>query len=172
MQETGELLTIRDRLTELIRGKYGKVAKATVRAVCKEAGVHYTTLARYLLVEENRTESLRPSTLRALANALDANLGWILDGKGHIQGSLWPILHRDSAESEVPDPHAQVLAVMEQLRDIPDLPESVRLRAYRAAVSAVIDVVSAERRTIGHNAYRCLMRLDALRREPDAAVAS
>lgn len=171
MQTPAQIEGVRRRLREAIEIARGEVTTRVVREVSVEAGVNYTTLARYLLwPEAKRTTALRQSTLNAVALAVDADPGWVKEGQGQMQLSHWPLLHKESAESELPDPHGEVLSLLQQLRES-DLPDAVRVRAYRAAVSAIIEEVAAEGRTVGHTAYRSLMRLDSLRRS-NANVAA
>lgn len=165
MQTAQQLEGVRRRLAELIKHAHGEVSTKTVRAVAQKARVSYTTVARFILEKgDKRTNALRASTITSLAIALDAEAGWLRDGQGQRQLSCWPLLLRDFAESEIPDPHEEVISLLQQLQGLREISDAVRLRAYRAAVSAIIEVVTAEGQSIGHDAYRSLMRLDALRR--------
>jgi hypothetical protein len=155
---------VRSRLARLVSSSYGDLTCLSVRQVSKKAHVHYTSLARYLLYpKDRRTASLRRETLDAVAIALDANPQWVRDGQGPRQLTLWPILLRASAETGVSDPVEQMTSVATQVKR---LPPRVQVLACRAAVAAMLDVVSAEGETLDDQAYRCLMRLDALRRTP------
>jgi len=155
---------LRRRLAELISKRYGGLDSRIVGDVSRKARVHYTSLARYLLYPmEKRTATLRRRTLDAVALALDANPQWLRDGQAPKQLGLWPILLPSSAETAVADPADQVRSVFDQ---VARLPKAVQIHAYRAAVAAVLDVVVQEGQTLDDQAYRCLMRLDALRRIP------
>jgi hypothetical protein len=157
---------VRRRLGDLIRQRFGDLNPAALSLLSAKARVHYTSLARYLLYpQQRRTRALRRHTLDAVSIALDANPTWVRDGQGQKQLSLWPILLPTSAEGAVTNPDDQVSMVLELVRT---LPQSIRFRAYRAAVAAVIEVVTSEGGSPGDEAYRCLMRLDALRRSPAA----
>jgi hypothetical protein len=162
MQTPVQLEALRRRLGDLVKRKHGDLSPSSVRAVSKKARVHYTSLARFLLYPvDKRTSSLRASTLAAVAVALDANPQWVRDGQGQKQLALWPILLPTAAEAVVSDPAEHVKLVLEQ---VTTLPRMVQVRACRAAVSAMLDVVAQEGQTLDDQAYRCLMRLDAIRR--------
>ena len=162
MQTAAQQEAVRRRLGELIRSKLGELTPSSVRTVSRKARVHYTSLARFLLYPaEKRTMSLRESTLAAAAVALDANPHWVRDGQGQKQLAFWPILLPTLAESVVSDPAEQVRLVLEQ---VVLLPRMVQVKACRAAVSAMLDVVAEQGQTLDDQAYRCLMRLDAIRR--------
>jgi hypothetical protein len=153
----------RDRLAELVVAKYGPVSKETVRRLAKDAGVHYTSLARYLLYtrEQKRTSQLRTATLSAVAVRLESTLEWIRDGQGSKQLGLWPILVSTTAETRAVSPAELLSAVLAQ---IAALPEDVQIRASRAAVAAALEVAVSEGRPLNDQAYRCLLHLDAMRR--------
>jgi len=169
MQTAVQREALRRRLAELIKKQYGDLNSASVNAVSKKAHVHYTSLARFLLYpEKKRTLSLRERTLDAAAVALDANPQWVRDGQGQKQLAFWPILLPSSAETVVGDPAEHVRLVLDQ---VATLPRTVQIRAFRAAVAAVLDVVVEEGQTLDDQAYRCLMRLDALRRSAARRVA-
>lgn len=155
---------VRRRLGDLIRQQHGEVSSSVLGSLSTKARVHYTSLARYLLYpKQKRTLALRRQTLEAVAIALDVNPQWVRDGQGPKQLGLWPLLLPAPAEGAVENPDEQVPMVLDLIRS---LPQQVRLRAYRAAVAAVIEVVTGEGKSPGDEAYRCLMRLDALRRSP------
>lgn len=155
---------IRRRLGEVIRQSHGELNAPVVSSLSLKARVHYTSLARYLLYSrDKRTLALRRQTLEAVAVALDVNPQWLRDGQSPKQLGLWPLLLPASAEGSVANPDEQVFAV---LREVGALPERIRLRAFRAAIAAVIEVVANEDQSLGDGAYRCLIRLDALRRSP------
>ena len=169
MQTAWQLEGVRRRLGELIRQEHGEVSPSALVLLSAKARVHYTSLARYLLYpQQKRTRALRRQTLEAVAIALDVNPQWLRDGQGPRQLGLWPILLPAPAEGAVANPDEQVPMVLDLIRA---LPQQVRLRAYRAAVAAVIEVVTSEGKSPGDEAYRCLMRLDALRRSPRTRAA-
>jgi len=161
---------VRRRLGDLVRQRYDELNSSALASLATKARVHYTSLARFLLYPgPKRTRQLRRQTLDAVAIALDTSPQWLRDGQGPKQLGLWPILLPVAAEAAVANPDEQVPMVLEVIRT---LPEHVRLRAYRAAVAAVIDVVTNEGSSPGEEAYRCLMRLDALRRAPTRRAVS
>jgi hypothetical protein len=169
MQTALQHAGVRRRLGDLIRQRLGQLNPSALASLSAKAQVHYTSLARYLLYPEGkRTLALRRKTLDAVAIAVDVNPQWLRDGQSPKQLGLWPLLLPVSAEAAVDNPHAHVLAVFQQLEA---LPERVRVKAYRAAIAAVIEAVAGENETLGAEAYRCLMRLDALRRSPATRAA-
>jgi hypothetical protein len=167
MQTPKQLAGQRDRFTALLREARGEVNSAAVAWLSKESHVHYTTLARYLL--HRQTKELRAQSRDAVAMVFGVNPAWLRDGQGSRQLSVWPILTPSRAECEIPDPDAQIDAVIRQLRL---LDESIRIRAYRAAISAAIESVAAAGMSLGDEAYRCLMRLDAIRQRTSERAAS
>jgi hypothetical protein len=151
---------ITDRLVEL-RGELNRDAVAWLSV---KSHVHYTTLARYFLYSgKAATNALRDRTLQGVAMALEHNPGWLRDGQGTRQLGVWPILTPAQAECDVADPDTQITIAIEQLRT---LEMSLRVRAYRAAISAAIETVAGSGSSLGDEAYRCLMRLDAMRKKP------
>lgn len=92
--------------------------------------------------------------------ALGRNPGWLRDGQGTRQLGVWPLLTPAHAECDAADPDAQIAIAIEQLRT---LEAPLRVRAYRAAISAAIETVAGSGSALGDEAYRCLMRLDAIR---------
>ena len=169
MQTPAQREGVRRRLVDLIETQYGELSVSTVSAVAKKARVHYTSLARYLLYgKPKRTLSLRDRTLNAVAMVLDANPQWVRDGQGPRQLAFWPILLPSEAEQVIAEPVEQVTLVLNQVRK---LPRAVQIRAFRAAIAALLDAVAQEGQTLDDQAYRCLMRLDALRRSGQTRAA-
>jgi hypothetical protein len=114
-----------------------------------------------LYPEDKRTLSLRERTLDAAAVALNANPQWVRDGQGQKQLAFWPILLPTSGEVVVGDPAEHLRLVLDQVGAMPPI---LQVQAYRAAVSAILDVVAGQGQALDDQAYRCLMRLDVLRR--------
>jgi hypothetical protein len=170
MQTALQREATRRRLGDLIRERHGELKPSTVGIVAARARVHYTSLARYLLYPTaTRTGALRRRTFEAVAMALDTNPQWLRDGQGSQQLGVWPILTPAPAECVAANPDEQIVLVLQQIQA---LRPPLRLRAYRAAIAAAIEVVTSEGESLGAEAYRCLMRLDALRRSPlDRAVS-
>jgi hypothetical protein len=161
---------IRTRLHTVIRKKFGTVDQATVRQVAMRAGVSYSTLARFLIYEgDGRTRLLRRRTLHDLAVGLDVNTAWLLDGQGTQQLGIWPILSSTSAETTTQRPLDQVQIVVDLLGQLPD---RVLTRVCRAIVSTILATVVSNDAIMPAEAYRCLMRLDALHRSDAGRVAS
>lgn len=159
----GEAAGMRSRMRKVIADRYGDWSPASLRDLAASARVAYTTLARFVAYKEpeRRTQSLRPAVLRAVALALDIRPEWLLDGQGDQQLGFWPILVSEEAESEISSPIDQVLTALRGLEHL--TPETV-LRACRAAVAAMLDTSSSQGEVMPAEAYRCLMRLDALQR--------
>ena len=122
----------------------------------------YTTLARLVVYKSGkRTTTCRSSTLNALAQALDVNPAWLRDGQGTQQLGFWPILTPVKAEGSAEEPLECLGVVIEFLRQ---LPNELLTRACRAAVAAAIETVVANGGVAPPDAYRSLMRLDAMHR--------
>jgi hypothetical protein len=160
----------RRRLATLIRERFGDVNPASLAELAAKARVHYTSLARYLLYPASkRTTALRQQTLSAVAMALDTNPVWLRDGQGAQQLGVWPLLTPSAGDCSAADPEEQIEVALTHLRA---LKPQLRVRAYRAAIAAAIEVVTAEGENPGDETYRCLIRLDALRRSRGVRVAS
>ena len=154
--------TFPDRLREAVKGRYGSLDREALSRLARDAGVHYTTVARLVLYPKSRRTTFpRRSTLNAIALALDVNPGWLSEGQGTQQLGLWPILLPVGAESTVGEPVEQVRVVVRHLTSLPDW---LLLKACRAAISAALEVVVSNGAMVSPEVYRCLMRLDALHR--------
>ena len=169
MQTAAQKEGVRNRLAEAAMATYGELSPSNVTLLAKKSGVHYTSLARYLLYPEKRTGELRRRTLDAVALALDVNPEWIRDGQSQRQLSFWPKLLQPSAEIAEPNPDHQLGLVLTQVKT---LAPPVRVLAYRAAVAAILEAVTNEGANLDGEAYRCLMQLDALRRPQVKLAAS
>ncbi len=162
---------IRRRLAEAVADKHGSCGSRTVRLVAEGAGIEYTTLARFVLYGTERdssdasvrqTRKMRRGTLAAVANALDIRLEWLLDGQGARQLGLWPILVQNDAES--PGGVDEIGELEHVIEDLRPRSTSVRIKAARAAISAVLDALVAAGEVGTPQSYRSLMRVDALHR--------
>jgi hypothetical protein len=160
----------RERVLDLVNERYGEVTAKTVTMLAVDARLSYTTLARYLLYPQDRaTQKLRRSTLRSIAFALDVRPDWLDSGVGTQQLAFWPALLPTDTE-DAGDPIEHVTAVVQMLDS---LKSETRLRACRAAVAAMLTSVSGAGEVLPPEAYRRLMHLDALHREPPlGALAS
>lgn len=155
---------MRTRLARVLEehSEYGEVTTETVRALAEKASLSYSTLARYLLYEPpNRTESLRRSSVVAVARALDLNPNWLRDGQGSRQLGLWPV-----AVSDVePDDDVEPLAELRRsLLCLEDLPKELQLRASRAALSAILETVVENDGELRGELYEALVKVDAAHR--------
>lgn len=155
--------SMRARLRELITEQYGDWNPPSLRRLAAASRVTYTTLARFVAYEEpaRRTRSLRPSVYRAIALALDVRAEWLVDGQGDQQLGLWPILVSEDPEGEIKSPSEQVLTALEALEK---LTPSTAMRGCRAAVAAMLESAALSGEMMPPEAYRCLMRLDAMQR--------
>jgi hypothetical protein len=170
MQTAAQREGMRKRVAELVRERYGSTDSAALRQLSVKARVHYTSLARYLSYSQpRRTATMRRQTLSAVAMALDVNPQWLVDGQATQQLGVWPLLTPATADCTAADPDEQMVIAVAQLRA---LAPHLRVRAYRAAIAAAIDAVTNEGASPGDETYRCLMRLDALRRVAPVRVAS
>lgn len=168
---------LRDRLVQCITDKYKSCDSAAVRQLADSAHVSYTTVARFVIYEpmpkgraktRQVTSYLRQSTIEALAVKLEVSATWLRDGQEPKQLGLWPILVAGTAETKPADAAAELRLVFELLRDLPD---HVCIKAARAAVAAILEATVRNGCTIGPEAYRSLMRLDALHGSPACAKA-
>lgn len=154
---------MRDRLATLIKERYGDLGSKEIAVLSRESGVSYTTLARFLIYRKRKqTKLLRRSTVDRLAIALRVTPSWLVDGQGAQQLGFWPALTPTAAEMEIQKPAEHLAFVMERLKE---LPPQVLIRTCRAALSAAVEALSREGLMAPQEAYRCLMRLDALQTE-------
>lgn len=154
---------MRDRLATLIRERYGDLGSKEIAILSRDSGVSYTTLARFLKYGEHKqTKALRRSTVNRLAIALRVTPSWLIEGQGAQQLGFWPTLTPTAAEMEIQKPAEHLAFVMERLKE---LPQQVLIRTCRAALSAAVEALSREGHMAPQEAYRCLIRLDALQSE-------
>jgi len=162
----------RNRLTQAITEKYKGLETEGLRRLASDAGVSYSTLARYVRYKPGKddarqvTHNPRKSTLEALALQLGVSFSWIWDGQEPKQLGLWPLLVASCAETAPSDPRQELKTVLELLEEVP---EGVRIKAARAAVSAILEETVRNKCMIGPKAYRALIRLDALQGAQPAA---
>ena|SRR5467141_4090302 len=160
----------KDRLRALIIERYGGVRSKTIATLCRDAGISYTTLARFVMYSgSKRTACVRHVTINRLAIALRVTPAWLADGQGAQQLGFWPTLTPSTAEMEIQKPVDHIAFVMERLKE---LPEPILIRACRAALAAAVETLSREGHMAPQEAYRCLMRLDALQSGENYKVAA
>jgi len=168
---------LRTRLIQCITDKYKSCDSAAVRLLADSAHVSYTTVARFVLYEpvpKGRAKTrqvsshLRQSTIEALAVKLEVSATWLRDGQEPKQLGLWPILVGATAETKPADAAEELRLVLGLLRE---LPAHVCIKAARAAVAGILDTTVRNGYTIGPEAYRSLMRLDALHGSPACVKA-
>lgn len=153
--------SLRQRLSELVQQRWGRIESGSIRELAADAGVAYTTLARFLLYDgERATHSLRRDTIVSVALALDVNPNWLAEGRGSRQLGLWPVLV-DGQDVEARDPVDELVSALQEVRD---LPEELKLRACRAALASMLDVVVSRGGRVTGPLYNHLIRLDAQHR--------
>lgn len=150
--------SLNERLTDLIEERWGGVDSSAVRELADEAGVAYSTLARLLLYEgKQATRSPRRRTINSVARALDVNPNWLADGKGSRQLGLWPVILDDD---DVEDVQAPVDELASALQELQGLPAEIQLRACRAALASILNVVVTRGGRVTGTLYNHLIRLD------------
>lgn len=155
---------VRSHLCALVEQRYGGLSRDALRRAAREAGIEYTTLARYFGVYTNgrQTRRLQASTLRSLLEVLQADPPARPGGRAHEQIDLWPVLVRPEPEAFLPDPITRLNELMAHVRS---LPYEVRVRACRAAVSAVLASVADMGESVPDDSYELLRQMDSLQRD-------
>lgn len=161
---------LKKRLLEKINEKYGGIDTPAMRALASDAGVEYSTLARFLLYPPDRaTGAPRRRTLTTIALALDTSPEWLISGVEAQQRDIFPFaLPVDHAIPATSDPLELLETVLESLRA---LPRPVQITACRDAAASVMAAATHNQRMLPAKVYLAVMQLDAMQvREPARAA--
>ncbi|HEX6749200.1 MAG TPA: helix-turn-helix transcriptional regulator [Longimicrobium sp.] len=161
---------VRARIKKAIERKHGPITPGILRQVAAKARIAETTLSRLLRYEGVKaTKSPRPSTISAIAFALDVSSNFLETGVKSVQKEIPFDLQARYAEPPSDDPVDSLMNVVSGIRD---LPKETKTRACRDAVDAILAAVAQAGVMMPAAAYLSMMHLDAMqRREPTKARA-
>lgn len=152
---------LRERLWGKAQERWGEDRSRTLGCLAKEARVDRSTLHRILV--GGKTRKPHGDTLERVAKAVGVAPDWLLYGPGSPQLALLSAESEPDQSAGAGEPADQVLAA---LRSIEHLPRDVRIRACRAAVTALLSSVASDGTPAPAEGYRILMILDALQSPP------
>lgn len=161
---------VRERIRKQIVRRHGRITPGVLRQVAADARIAETTLARLLTYKDTRaTTSPRPSTVSAIALALDVSPNFLLTGVKTLQKEIPFDL---PARYAVPPSDDPIDSLMNVVNGVRELPKELQTRACRDAVDAILAAVAAAGAMMPARAYLSMMHLDAMQRlEPAKAGA-
>jgi hypothetical protein len=150
---------IRSDVRAAIQARAGALNTTTVAGVAIEAGVAYTTLARFLHLYPDaaqKTKRLHQRTLLRVAAALQIDPETLGAGRVAEQLGLWPHIFRGDDIDQL-DPYTEARRA---LAHVQRYSRDLQLQICRTVVAALLDAGAAAGVILPPDVYEALIKLD------------
>lgn len=170
MPNTPDWDRVRSRLADELVDVYGEASTSTMSALAQDAGVEYSTIARFLHYYNDpaqQTHRMHRSTVRDIAQCLGCSTNYLLFGVGAKQRGFWPRLAEPEEELKGYDPIEDVVSAIKTLRR---LDHKTQMAISRSVIVSLLEAMFVDGAPPSEELHAALIKLDAtLDREQQSA---